>query len=92
MYKRQEEKTIISSSITFKRNYTHSIALTNIEHIGTPSDLSLIHISKEKEAAELKRNYFGPEGELAKMRDKLITPIPVSYTHLDVYKRQESTY
>ena len=26
-------------------------------------------------AAELKRNYFGPEGELAKMRDKLITPI-----------------
>ena len=28
-----------------------------------------------KEAAELKRNYFGPEGELAKMRDKLITPI-----------------
>ena len=32
-------------------------------------------VAKEKEAAELKRNYFGPEGELAKMRDKLITPI-----------------
>ena len=32
-------------------------------------------LAKEKEAAELKRNYFGPEGELAKMRDKLITPI-----------------
>ena len=32
-------------------------------------------MAKEKEAAELKRNYFGPEGELAKMRDKLITPI-----------------
>ncbi|MEB3375335.1 OmpH family outer membrane protein [Bacteroides sp. CR5/BHMF/2] len=31
--------------------------------------------SKGKEAAELKRSYFGPEGELAKMRDKLITPI-----------------
>ena len=28
-------------------------------------------VAKEKEAAELKRNYFGPEGELAKM----ITPI-----------------
>ena len=26
-------------------------------------------------AAELKRTYFGPEGELAKMRNKLITPI-----------------
>ena len=32
-------------------------------------------VAKEKAAAELKRNYFGPEGELAKMRDKLITPI-----------------
>ena len=32
-------------------------------------------VSKEKAAAELKRNYFGPEGELAKLRDKLISPI-----------------
>ena len=32
-------------------------------------------VAKEKEAAELKRKYFGPEGELAKMRDKLLTPI-----------------
>ena len=32
-------------------------------------------LAKEKAAAELKRTYFGPEGELAKMRNKLITPI-----------------
>ena len=32
-------------------------------------------VAKEKEAAELKRKYFGPEGELAKMREKLISPI-----------------
>lgn len=32
-------------------------------------------VAKEQAAAELKRNYFGPEGELAKMRDKLMTPI-----------------
>ena len=32
-------------------------------------------VAKEKAAAELRRTYFGPEGELAKMRDKLITPI-----------------
>lgn len=31
-----EGTKIISSNVTFKRNYTHSIALTNIEHIGTP--------------------------------------------------------
>ncbi len=32
-------------------------------------------VAKEKSAAELKRNYFGPEGELVKMREKLINPI-----------------
>ena len=32
-------------------------------------------VAKEREAAELKRKYFGPEGELAKMREKLISPI-----------------
>ena len=32
-------------------------------------------VAKEKSAAELKRIYFGPEGELAKMQEKLINPI-----------------
>ena len=32
-------------------------------------------VAKEKSAAELKRKYFGPEGELAKMQEKLINPI-----------------
>lgn len=32
-------------------------------------------IAKEKEAAELRKKYFGPEGELFKMREKLIKPI-----------------
>lgn len=32
-------------------------------------------VEKEKAAAELKRNYFGQEGELAKMQNKLIGPI-----------------
>ena len=32
-------------------------------------------VAKEKSAAELKRTYFGPEGELAKMQEKLINPI-----------------
>ena len=32
-------------------------------------------VAKEKSAAELKRTYFGPEGELAKMQAKLINPI-----------------
>lgn len=32
-------------------------------------------VAKEKAAAELKRKYFGPEGELFKKREALITPI-----------------
>ena len=32
-------------------------------------------MSKEKQAADLKRKYFGPEGELFKKRTSLMTPI-----------------
>ena len=32
-------------------------------------------VAKEKAAAELKRNYFGPEGELYKKRESLMQPI-----------------
>lgn len=37
-------------------------------------------VAKEKEAADLKRKYFGPEGELFKKRQSLITPI-----HEEIY-------
>ena len=32
-------------------------------------------VAKEKEAAELKKKYFGPEGELFKKRTALMSPI-----------------
>ena len=32
-------------------------------------------VAKEKEAADLKKKYFGPEGELFKKRTALMTPI-----------------
>lgn len=32
-------------------------------------------VAKEKSAADLKRKYFGPDGELAKLRQNLIKPI-----------------
>ena len=32
-------------------------------------------MAKEKEAAELKKKYFGPDGELFKKRESLMTPI-----------------
>lgn len=32
-------------------------------------------MAKEKQASDLKRKYFGPEGELFKKRTSLMTPI-----------------
>ena len=32
-------------------------------------------VAKEKEAADLKKKYFGPEGDLFKKRESLMTPI-----------------
>ena len=32
-------------------------------------------MQKEKEAADLKKKYFGPEGELFKKRESLMSPI-----------------
>ena len=32
-------------------------------------------VSKEKEMMELRQKYFGPEGEMSKQQDKLISPI-----------------
>ena len=32
-------------------------------------------MAKEKQASELKRQYFGPEGELFKKRESLMNPI-----------------
>ena len=32
-------------------------------------------VAKEKEAAELRQRYFGPEGEMAKKQEALISPI-----------------
>lgn len=32
-------------------------------------------VAQEKKASELRKNYFGPEGELAKKREALLTPI-----------------
>ena len=37
--------------------------------------LSTEQKTKEKEAAELKKKYFGPEGELFKKRESLMAPI-----------------
>lgn len=32
-------------------------------------------VAKEKEAMELRKKYFGPEGEMSKLEERMITPI-----------------
>lgn len=36
-----EGELIVDKNFTFKRNYTHKLALTNIEHIGTPGNIGI---------------------------------------------------
>ena len=48
----KEDKTILATSLTFKRNYMHKIVLTNIDHMGTPGNVS-IDIDEE----EMKDDY-----------------------------------
>lgn len=47
-------------------------------------------IAKEKAAQELKRNYFGPEGELFKKRQSLMKPIQDEvYTAIQEYCKEK---
>ncbi|MDD3036989.1 hypothetical protein [Bacteroides sp.] len=48
----KQEKIILATSLTFKRNYMHTIVLTNIDHMGTPGNVS-IDIDEE----EMKDDY-----------------------------------
>ncbi len=57
---------------TMYKNYQNEVVFLSQEQKKTRQDAIM---EKEKEAAELKRKYFGPEGELFKKRTSLMTPI-----------------
>ena len=61
-----EVETLAQEAQTLYKNY-HS------EEQKTKKEEEIV--AKEKEAAELKRKYFGPEGELFKKRESLMKPI-----------------
>ena len=67
-----EVEKISEEAKTLYKNYQSQIASLSETQRGKKEEEI---VAKEKSAAELRRKYFGPEGELAKMRDKLITPI-----------------
>lgn len=67
-----EVEVVVKESQTMYKNYqSESVFLS--EEQKTQKEEAII--AKERQAAELRRTYFGPEGELFKKRESLITPI-----------------
>ena len=54
------------------KNYQNEVVFLSKEQKKAKQDAIM---EKEKQAAELKRKYFGPEGELFKKRTSLMNPI-----------------
>ena len=57
---------------TLYKNYQNEVVFLSQEQKKTRQDAI---VKKEQEAAELKKKYFGPHGELFKKRTALMTPI-----------------
>ena len=57
---------------TMYKNYQNEVVFLSAEQKKSRQDAIM---EKEKHAAELKRKYFGPEGELFKKRTSLMSPI-----------------
>ena len=57
---------------TMYKDYQNVVVFLSAEQKKSRQDAIM---EKEKEAAELKRHYFGPDGELFKKRTALINPI-----------------
>ena len=57
---------------TMYKNYQNEVVFLSKEQKQAKQDAIM---EKEKQAAELKKKYFGPEGELFKKRTSLMSPI-----------------
>ncbi|WP_025883459.1 OmpH family outer membrane protein [Segatella paludivivens] len=67
-----EVETLNTEASTMYKNYQNEIAFLSQEQKKAKQEQIM---AKEKSAAELKKKYFGPEGELFKKRESLISPI-----------------
>lgn len=68
----KEVETVAKEAETLYKNYqADMVFLTDDQKKKKESDI----VAKEKEAAELRQKYFGPEGELYKKRQSLMKPI-----------------
>lgn len=67
-----EVDALTTEAQTLYKNYQNEVVFLSKEQKQTRQDAI---VAKEKEAADLKKKYFGPEGELYKKRTALMTPI-----------------
>ena len=67
-----EVEAIQIEAQTLYKNYQNEVVFLSQEQKKAKQDAI---VAKEKEAADLKKKYFGPDGELFKKRTALMTPI-----------------
>ena len=67
-----EVEALNTEASTMYKNYQNEIAFLSQEQKKAKQEQIMV---KEKAAAELKKKYFGPEGELFKKRESLVKPI-----------------
>ena len=67
-----EVEALNTEAATMYKNYQNEVVFLSEEQKKTKQDAIM---KKEKEASELKRKNFGPEGELFKKRTALIAPL-----------------
>ena len=65
------EAVALEAQTLYKNYQSEAVFLSEEQKIKKEEEI----VSKEKEAQELKRKYFGPEGELYKKRESLMAPI-----------------
>ena len=67
-----EVEALNTEASTMYKNYQNEVVFLSQEQKVARQDAIT---QKEKEAADLKKKYFGPEGELFKKRESLMSPI-----------------
>ena len=67
-----EAEAINTEAQTLYKNYQNEVVFLSQEQKKAKQEEIM---EKEKQASELKKKYFGPEGELFKKRESLMTPI-----------------
>ncbi len=67
-----EVEALNTEAATMYKNYQNEVVFLSQEQKKKRQEDIM---NKEKESSELKRKYFGPEGELFKKRESLMTPI-----------------